>query len=167
MHSLLLVLGLGLMWVLLSGHYTTLLLTLGLISCLIVWFFSQKMDLVDHEGHPLHLKPIKLIMYSAWLGVEVVKSNFDVARRIIAPSLPIRPRLLTVPTSQKTELGQVIYANSITLTPGTVSINLRGREIEVHALAQAPAGALLTGDMDKRVTSIERPQPEDPRAGQR
>ena len=125
------------------------------------------MDLVDHEGHPLHLQPIKLIMYWSWLCAEVVKSNFDVALRIIKPSLPIRPRVFTVRTTQRTELGQVIYANSITLTPGTVSIDLRGHEIEVHALAEEPAASLLTGDMDRRITAVERPQPEDPKAGQR
>ena len=166
-HALLLISFLGLMWILLSGHYTPLLLTFGAISCLVVWFFSHKMDLVDHEDHPLHLQPLKLVAYWGWLCAEVVKSNFDVALRIIKPSLPIRPRVFTVRTSQRTELGQVIYANSITLTPGTVSIDLRGHEIEVHALAEEPANSLLTGDMDRRVTAVERPQPEDPKAGQR
>ena len=165
--ALFLILFLGLVWILLSGHYTPLLLTLGVLSCLIVWYFSHKMDLVDHEGHPLHLQPIKLMIYWLWLCAEVVKSNFDVALRIIKPSLPIQPRVFTVPTSQRTELGQVIYANSITLTPGTVSIDMRGHEIEVHALAGESANALLTGDMDRRITAVERPQPEDPKAGQR
>ncbi|MDJ0957077.1 MAG: Na+/H+ antiporter subunit E [Arenicellales bacterium] len=165
--ALFLIFFLGLVWILLSGHYTPLLLAFGAVSCLIVWFLSHKMDLVDHEGHPLHLQPIKLFMYWSWLCAEVVKSNFDVALRIIKPSLPIRPRVFTVRTTQRTELGQVIYANSITLTPGTVSIDLRGHEIEVHALAEDPANSLLTGDMDRRITAVERPQPEDPKAGQR
>lgn len=167
MRALVLILFLGLVWILLSGHYTPLLMALGAISCLIVWILSHKMDLVDHEDHPLHLRPIKLMTYFAWLCAEVVKSNIDVALRIIKPNLPIRPRLLTVHTSQRTELGQVIYANSITLTPGTVSIDLRGHEIEVHSLAQEHASTLLTGDMDRRVTAVERPHPEDPRAGRR
>ena len=167
MRALLLVLSLGAIWVLLSGHYNPLLLTLGAISCAIVWYFSHKMDLVDHEDHPLHLHPVKLTTYSVWLLAEVVKSNFDVARRIVNPSLPIRPRVLTVDTSQRTELGQVIFANSITLTPGTVSIDLAGQKIEVHALAEESADALLSGDMDKRVAAVERPQPGDPKAGRR
>lgn len=167
MRSLLLALFLGSVWILLSGHYTPLLLTLGVMSCLIVLYFSHKMDLVDHEDHPLHLGFIKLIGYTGWLFAEVVKSNFDVASRIIKPGLPIRPSLLTVHTSQRTELGQVIYANSITLTPGTVSIDLGGHVIEVHALAKEHAETLLAGDMDRRVTAVERPHPEDPKAGQR
>lgn len=167
MRALLLLLFLGFCWISLSGHYTPLLLVLGALSCLIVLWFSHKMDLVDHEDHPLHLHPLKLLSYWAWLCVEVIKSNIDVARRIAQPDMPLRPQLITVPTSQKTELGQVIYANSITLTPGTVAINLHGHEIEVHALAQEPVDALLTGDMDRRVTAVERPRPEDPRAGAR
>ena len=165
--ALLLLLFLGSVWLLLSGHFDPLLIALGILSCLIVWYFSHKMDLVDHEDHPLHLAPLKLAAYSLWLCVEVVKSNLDVALRIIKPALPIQPRLLTVRTSQRTELGQVIYANSITLTPGTVSIDMGGHKIQVHALAKETADALLTGDMDSRVTAVERPRPEDPKAGRR
>ncbi len=165
--SLYLVIFLAIIWLLLSGHYTPLLLGLGAASCLLVWYISERMDLVDHEEHPLHLHPIRLMLYWGWLGGEVVKSNIDVARRIIDPNLPIQPKLLKVRTSQRTELGQVIYANSITLTPGTVSIDLEGYEIEVHALAAEPAEALLEGEMDRRVSAVERPQPEDPRSGQR
>lgn len=152
-------------WVLLSGHYTPLLLVLGVVSCLIVWWFSHRMDLVDHEDHPLHLHPARLGAYFGWLIVQVIKSNFDVALRIIDPGLPIQPKVFKVRTSQRTELGQVIYANSITLTPGTVSIDLEGGEIEVHALAGDPAASLLTGDMDARVTVVERSPSKDLGAG--
>lgn len=165
--ALYLLISLALIWLLLSGHYTPLLLGLGAASCLLVWYISDRMDLVDHEEHPLHLRPIRLLLYWVWLCGEVVKSNIDVARRIIDPKMPIHPKLLTVRTSQRTELGQVIYANSITLTPGTVSIDLTGHEIEVHALAAEPAEDLLGGEMDRRVSGTERPQPDDPRAGQR
>lgn len=165
--SLYLISFLALIWLLLSGHYTPLLLGLGAASCLLVWYISDRMDLVDHEEHPLHLRPIKLILYWGWLCGEVVKSNIDVARRIIDPKLPIQPKLMKVRTTQRTELGQVIYANSITLTPGTVSIDLSGHEIDVHALAADPAESLLEGEMDRRVSEIERPGPDDPRSGRR
>ena len=143
-------------WLLLSGFYTPLLLTLGGVSCLLVWWLSHRMDLVDHQDHPLHLRPVKLGSYFAWLMVEVIKSNIAVARRIIDPNLPIQPKVFKVRTSQRTELGQVIYANSITLTPGTVSIDLVDDQIEVHALAEDPAASLSTGEMDRRVSAIER-----------
>ena len=157
---------LGGFWLLLSGHLTPLLLLLGGISCLLVWIISERMNLVDHAEHPLHLHPVRLVSYMYWLVWQVVQSNIDVAKRIVHPKLPIKPQLLTVRTSQRMELGQVIYANSITLTPGTVSINLEGHEIEVHALALDPASSLLTGEMDRRIRLIEHPQPDDPKAGQ-
>lgn len=125
------------------------------------------MDIFDHEEHPVHVHPIKLIVYWFWLSKEVIKWNLDVAWRILQPTMPIQPRLIKVRTSQRTELGQVIYANSITLTPGTVSIDLQGYEIEVHSLATVAAEDLLTGDMDRRISAIEHPQADDPRAGER
>jgi len=152
---------------LLSGLFTPLLLFFGAVSCLLVAWISQRMDIVDREEHPVHVRPVKLIGYFFWLCKEVVKSNLDVAKRILDPSLPINPRLLKVRTSQGTELGQVIYANSITLTPGTVSIDLQGHEIEVHALSPEHADALLDGEMDRRISAIERPHLDGPGAGDR
>jgi multicomponent Na+:H+ antiporter subunit E len=158
---------LGIVWIALSGFFKPLLLGLGVLSCVLVWVISHRMDIVDREEHRLNLHPVRLAKYWVWLGGQVVKSNIDVARRIIDPKLPIQPSLIKVPTTQRMELGQVVFANSITLTPGTVSINLRGHEIEVHALAHDAARELLTGEMDRRVSAIEHPQPGDPRAGQR
>ena len=146
---------LAVLWLLLSGHYTPLLLALGAASCLLVWYISDRMDLVDHEEHPLHLRPVKLVLYWIWLCGQVVISNVDVARRIIDPKLPIHPRLMKVRTSQRTELGQVIYANSITLTPGTVSLRVEGDEIVVHALTREAAEELQSGKMDRQVTRTE------------
>jgi len=152
---------------LLSGSFDPLLLFFGAVSCALVWWISHRMDIFDREEHPVHVHPIKLIGYYLWLCREVIKSNLDVARRILDPALPIQPRLIKVRTSQRTELGQVLYANSITLTPGTVSIDLQGNEIEVHALASGPADDLLTGEMDRRISAIEHPWPDGPKAGER
>jgi len=80
-----------------------------------------------------------------------VRSNIDVARRILSPGVPISPKLIEVPASQRTDLGKVIYANSITLTPGTISIRIRDGMILVHALSEEAADELLQGEMDRRV----------------
>ncbi len=141
-------------WLLMSGHYQPLLLALGVVSCLGVVFIARRMDVVDHEGVPIHLGA-KSVVYWLWLIKEVVKANLDVARRIVAPSLPISPTVITVKTSQKSELGQVIYANSITLTPGTVSMLVRDDEITVHAISEEAAGDLARGEMDRRVSAME------------
>jgi multicomponent Na+:H+ antiporter subunit E len=79
----------------------------------------------------------------------------DVARRILDPKLPISPRLIKVKATQKRDLGRVIYANSITLTPGTVSVKMDGDEITVHALTREAAEGVETGAMDAKVTRLE------------
>lgn len=142
------------LWLLLSGHYTPLLLGFGVASCALVVLISARMDVVDREGHPIHLGP-RALTYWPWLLVEIVKANIDVAKRIVDPKLPISPTMLRVKASQKTEVGRVIYANSITLTPGTVSVELEGDMIEVHSLTVEGAEALLEGEMDRRVTAME------------
>ena len=142
------------LWNLLSGHYEPLIVILGLLSCGFVTWVAHRMDVVDHEGHPVHLT-WRALFYWPWLFWQIVKSNIDVARIILDPRLPINPQLIWVKASQVDELGQVIYGNSITLTPGTVTINYVEDHIQVHALDDRFAEDLKTGDMDRRVTEME------------
>ena len=142
------------LWLLLSGLYSPLLLGFGAFSVSIVIVIALRMDIADREGHPIHLTP-KALLYWPWLGWEIVKANVDVARCILDPRLPISPTLVRLNASQKSELGIVIYANSITLTPGTVSMDIERGRIEVHALTRATAKSLQRGDMDRRVTEME------------
>ena len=90
-----------------------------------------------------------------WLTWAIVKSNLDVALLILRPSLPISPRMIAVKASQSTDVGKVIYANSITLTPGTVSVDVDGDEITVHCLTREAAEDVETGAMDRRVVRVE------------
>ena len=150
-HSLSLGAVLFIVWLLLSGHYTPFILILGVASCALVVLVTLRMDVADREGHPIHLT-WRALVYWPWLLVEIVKANIDVARRVIAPSMPITPTLIRVKASQTSDLGQVIYANSITLTPGTISVDVANGEILVHALSRDGAEALLDGEMDRRVT---------------
>ena len=83
-------------------------------------------------------------------------SAVDVSKRVLDPKLPISPRAITLPLSQRTDIGRVTYANSITLTPGTVSIDLGEDFVRVHALTSEGAQALIEGEMDRRVTALER-----------
>lgn len=156
LHSISLGLLLFGVWLLLSGIFEPLLLGLGVVSCLVVVLIAHRMDVIDREGHPIHLA-WRIVIYWFWLALEIVKSNIDVARRILDPKLPIHPLLIRLPASQKSELGLVIYANSITLTPGTVSVQVEVGEILVHAIAEEPAEALRQGDMDRRVSAVEGP----------
>jgi multicomponent Na+:H+ antiporter subunit E len=142
-------------WLLNSGHYTPLITTFGLLSCLLVVYLSWRMDIVDDEAIPIRLLP-RTVLYVPWLFKEVFLANVDVAKRILTPGRPdISPRLVEAGATQKSDLGRVLYANSITLTPGTVSIRVHGPYITVHAIADEVADGLLEGEMDRRVTSFE------------
>lgn len=141
-------------WLLLSGIYTGLLLGLGVLSCLLVVAVCRRMQIVDLEGHPNHLI-IGTLRYVPWLLWAIIKANIDVARRIVHPRLPMSPRVIRVAASQKTHLGQVIYANSITLTPGTVAVETGEGTIDVHALTGEAAEDVRSGVMDGRVTDLE------------
>ena len=142
------------LWILLSGHFDPLLLSLGAVSCVFVAWIAYRMDVVDHEGHPIHLT-WRAAIYWPWLLWEIVKANIDVAKIVLDPKLPISPQVFTVKASQVDDLGLAIYANSITLTPGTVSIDVKDATIQVHALTQELADGLLTGEMDRRATEME------------
>ncbi|KHF25816.1 Na+/H+ antiporter subunit E [Solemya velum gill symbiont] len=144
---------LSVIWLLLSGHTNPLLLSLGLASVILTVIIDHRMDVVDQEGNRISYPP-RLITYIPWLAWETIKSNITVAKLILDPKMPIRPNIFTVKASQPGELGKTIYANSITLTPGTVSMSVDGDEILVHAIDQGTADDLLTGEMDRRVTRI-------------
>ena len=143
------------LWLGLSGMLEPLLITFGVGACVLVVVVALRMDVVDHEGHPVHLHPTATLAYLGWLAVEIVKSNIDVARRILDPALPIGPTLVRVPCAQRTDLGRVIFANSITLTPGTVSVDLDDTHVTVHALTVQGAEALAGGEMNGRVGALE------------
>ena len=142
-------------WLLWSGHYNNpLILGFGVASCVLVVYLSSCLGIVDREGHPIHLL-IRLLTYGPWLVWAIIKANLDVSGRILKPGVPISPQLIKVKAHQKTDLGRVIYANSITLTPGTVSVDVDGEDFLVHAISKEAAADVETGDMDRRVSRFE------------
>jgi multicomponent Na+:H+ antiporter subunit E len=143
-------------WLLLSGHYVPFLIGAGFACALLVVLFTRRMGLLDQEGHPVHLAPRALLAYWPWLIKEIAKSAWTVSRVILDPRLPISPTLIRVKATQKTDVGLATYANSITLTPGTISLEVGHDEILVHALTREGAQDLAGGEMDRRVTAFER-----------
>lgn len=141
------------LWLLLSGHYDPLPIGLGIASCLFSVYIARRMDVIDKEGHPLHLS-FRLFTYLPWLARETIKSNIAVAKIILHPRLPISPTVFTVRASQQGDVGKVIYANSITLTPGTVSMSLDGDKILVHAITREAEHELQSGVMDRHVSRV-------------
>lgn len=142
-------------WILLSGYFTPLLMGLGLVSVLITSIIVYRMDVIDHESYPLHLI-WKLPKFALYLSKEILLSNYDVVKRVLSPKHPsISPKLIKVPLPQKSDLSRAIYANSITLTPGTVSIRLNEDHILVHALSEESAEELQKGKMARQIPDRE------------
>ncbi len=144
-------------WLLMSGHLETLPVVFGIISCILVIYLSRRMNIIDGESHPLHLS-LSLPVYWVWLSWQILKSNIDVALRIMHPKMPISPRLFKLRNQQTSDLARVIYANSITLTPGTVTTDLTTTDIQIHALSVDGEKELKTGTMASKVASLEMPK---------
>ena len=142
-------------WLAWSGHAKAQLLVFGALSVAAVLGITHRMDRFAGAPRDEHLG-LRVLRYLPWLLWQIAKSNIAVARIILDPKLPIQPRILRVPASQRTATGQVLYANSITLTPGTISLDVRDDTILVHALTDESAAGVESGDMDRRVRSLER-----------
>ena len=137
------------LWLGLSGHYDPLILTLGGISIAISVLLAARLETVDREGAP-YLSPIRYLRYWFWLIIEIYKANVDVIKACLKPELDIEPALVVVKTRCETDLAKTIFANSITLTPGTVTVGIEGNKLMVHALYEASAGPGAFDEMDRR-----------------
>ena len=143
-------------WLLLSGLFKTQLLVLGVLSVALVTWLSMRLDLLEHRNQPVYFRYLHIIWYWTWLSREIIRSNISVVRAIIMPDMAIRPTLRRIKATPNTEIGRVIYANSITLTPGTTAINFTPNgEILVHALHEDSLDDLETGTMADHVKAIE------------
>ena len=140
------------LWLLMSGHYNVLIVSLGIISCAFCVYVANRGKLIDDEGLPIFFMP-RLLNYLIWLFKEILKSNLSTAKVIINGK--VEPETFTVKTSQVTDVAKVTYANSITLTPGTVTTKIQKGVFEVHALNSDFGNDVRTNEMDKKVTWLE------------
>ena len=142
-------------WLGLSGHYTPFLIGVGLLVTALCVFLARRMGTIDAEGHPVHLV-LSALWYVPWLVWQITKSALGVTKIILNPALPISPTMTRVRASQKTPIGVNVYANSITLTPGTVTVGVEGtNDLVVHAITAAGAIELEGGEMDKVASRFE------------
>jgi len=138
-----------------SGVYQPLIVGFGVVSSIIAVYVIHRMNVVDQDRIPLKLHPLRLVRYWLWLMGEIAKSNIAVTKTVFSREMPIRQNLFTTRTSQKTELGQVIFANSITLTPGTITVETEDDHFWVHALCYSEDDPEALDDMDARVLAVE------------
>lgn len=138
-------------WILLSGHFEPLMLGLGLFSVALTVFLAKRMNIIDDESYPFHLIS-QLPAFFLFLLKEIVIANIEVVKRIIkSKGKTISPQLIELPILQKSDLARVIYANSITLTPGTVTVALSKNNLIVHALTKEASEDLAEGHMARQI----------------
>ncbi len=154
MRTLVLATALAAFWLALSGHYTPFLISVGALCVILVVYLAHRMHIVDEEGQPVELF-LAAPTYWLWLFVEIAKSAWSVTWIILDPRLPISPTFTRVRAGQKTAAGIATYANSITLTPGTITTGVSGDILDVHAIVKSGADDLEAGGMDQRVTQFE------------
>ncbi len=141
-------------WLALSGHYTPMLVAAGAACAVACVLAAIRMRVVDAEGHPIEMFR-GAVTYFPWLIREIAKSAWGVTKIILHPSLPISPPMTVVRAGQKSNAGIAAYANSITLTPGTITVGVTGNDLTVHALVRDGADDLEGGGMDRRVSQFE------------
>jgi len=141
-------------WILMSGYFTPFLLGAGLACAVAVAWLARRMQFVDREAHPMHLS-LAAVAYWPWLLKEICKAGIQVSRIILDPRLPISPTLVRFRPSQESTVGLATHANSITLTPGTITVEASRDEFLVHGLTREGAAGCVDSEMDRRVSRFE------------
>jgi multicomponent Na+:H+ antiporter subunit E len=141
-------------WFLWSGHTEPLIVGFGVLGALVGVMFAVRTRILDEEAFPFHLMG-RLLTFVPWVLWQIVLANLHVARVILSPKLPIQPHLIRVPAGQRTVIGAVIHANTITITPGTVTLDIRDGSLLIHALTDAAAEDGLNGTVNKRLCELE------------
>lgn len=142
-------------WILLSGFFDKMHLSLGIICSAIVAFFSHDLLIGSVVSVNKALKKaVNFIIYIPWIIYQIVLANIDVAYRVLHPKMPIDPKIITFKTKLISDLSLTTLANSITLTPGTITVDIKDGVYYVHAVATKPADDLLSGEMENRVANV-------------
>lgn len=164
-HAGLFVLMLG-FWLLLSGHYDPLFISMGVVSATVATWFGGA--LLEHTIGPAHSHPrvrvLSLLVYVGWLVARIIPSAIQVARIVLDPRLPPEPGMVRFRTRLNSPAARTTLANSITLVPGTMTIDVEGDEFTVHAFTHDAVKDLATGRMQNRIARVFRdthqPEPE-------
>jgi len=135
-------------WWSMSGLAKPLILGLGAASIIVTMITAFRLEVVTRESTPYLRLPV-FFGYWIWLVGEIVKANVRVIRACVSADLDINPALVKVKTTCRSDLAKTIFANSITLTPGTVTLAVEGEKLLVHALYEEDAEPSAFEKMDR------------------
>lgn len=133
-----LIIALAALWAALSGETAPMLIALGVISVAVTLLIAGRLGIIGRDASPYH-RIVRLFVYLIWLLSEIVKANIAVIARILSPARSIDPDITHLQAAGKSDLGRALFANSITLTPGTVTVDIDGDRLVVHALSRQGA----------------------------
>lgn len=139
-------------WLLWSGLYKPLVIGLGALSCLLTAFIAHRIGFFN-QSTSLHLLP-RMPGYWFKLFIEIIKSSIDVTRIVLNPKLPISPTEIEIKAAPKGPIGQAILGNSITLSPGTVTIDVFEGRMRIHCLTKESADELIACDINQRTAEL-------------
>lgn len=144
---------LSVFWLLLSGYIQPLLLSFGFVSVVLVLVVLKRMDNVDRDPKQIR-SGHRMLRYSIWLLGQIFSSSAHVTKLVWGSSSKLSPALAKIPVDKVPPGNRVLYANSITLTPGTLSVDLQDDTVTVHALQKSSIEELEQGDMERKITGI-------------
>jgi multicomponent Na+:H+ antiporter subunit E len=160
-------------WLLMSGHYDFFHISMGVLSSLAVVLLHLRLrkyyvfeeELADAKARMKDIFPVRLrfgrvLFYIPWLTWQIVIASLQVAAVVLNPKMPIDPALIRFKTKFPNTSARVILGNSITLTPGTITIQIKGDEFLVHSLMDASASGILDGSLPGEVAKLYEKTPE-------
>lgn len=147
-------------WLLITASLEPKFLIMGLVSTVVVAWMCMPIFMLHNQSHTkkyfmLGFSPIKLLLYTIWLMKELVLANVDVAKAALKKDLPIEPKILYFQCHYDNPLALTVLANSITLTPGTITVNVSHKNVyTIHALTPGAAQGIMDGAMLKKVAEL-------------
>ncbi|MEP0943126.1 MAG: Na+/H+ antiporter subunit E [Rhizobiaceae bacterium] len=158
MRAIVQILGLFALWLIMSGIYKSLIIGFGAASSVLCVWIIYRLGLVEGKGILQQFRIVAGLRYLFWLIVEIGKADWAVAKVILAKVMPSQQRLVGVPANQRSDIAKVLFANSITITPGTVTVETESNQLIVHALTDEAADLAALEAMGARVCELERPE---------
>lgn len=159
-------------WLLLSGHYDFFHISMGVFSSLLVilinfklrryFFFQEEIDKAEaviKDYYQVRMNLFRLLFYIPWLLWQIVIASLQVAYAVLSPKMPIDPSIILFKTKLPCTVAKVILGNSITLTPGTITVQISGDDFIVHALMDVSSSGIISGTLPEQVAKLYEKKP--------